>query len=190
VLNWTQIQPCRPRRLPRKHDSRHLCRPNHRNCELSNEHHWHRGAPLRQVVASKTRFSLTDAFCCAVGQPSFLEVQGIVASHVRGKVIVGHSLWKDFQVRISSLSFCHLISHSIHPQVLGLTHPTIDTRDIGLFMPFRQAVRMPNQVVGLPTLVWHLMRRQIQATVIDSVSHAYFLLLALKLNITTLDYLA
>lgn len=37
-------------------------------------------------------------------------------------------------------------------------------------MPFRNAVQSPNQVVGLQTLVWHLMQRRIQYVTLDSVS--------------------
>ena len=40
------------------------------------------------------------------------------------------------------------------------SHSQVDTRDLALFLPFRSAVGTPNQVVGLPTLVWHFMRRK------------------------------
>lgn len=36
----------------------------------------------------------------------------------------------------------------------------MDTRDLALFLPFRAALGTPNQVIGLPTLVWHFMRRK------------------------------
>lgn len=36
----------------------------------------------------------------------------------------------------------------------------MDTRDLALFLPFRAALGNPNSVVGLPTLVWHFMRRK------------------------------
>ena len=55
------------------------------------------------------------------------------------------------------------------PQVLGITHPAAATRDVALFVPFRAALRKPTQTVGLPTLVHHLMRRQIQMGRLDSV---------------------
>lgn len=44
------------------------------------------------------------------------------------------------------------------------------TRDVALYMPFRNALQSPNQVIGLQTLMWHLMRRRVQAGLLDSVS--------------------
>ena len=44
------------------------------------------------------------------------------------------------------------------------------TRDVALYMPFRNALQSPNQIVGLQTLMWHLMRRRIQYGKLDSVS--------------------
>lgn len=48
------------------------------------------------------------------------------------------------------------------------------TRDVALFMPFRVALGKPKQMVGLPTLMHHLMRRQIQMGRLDSVSYKTF----------------
>ncbi|KAI6047701.1 hypothetical protein EDC04DRAFT_2919286 [Pisolithus marmoratus] len=75
--------------------------------------------------------------------PSFDRVQQHVADHIKGKTIVGHSLWHDLSV-------------------LGIAHPAVATRDVGLYQPFKNALRSPNQVVGLQTLMWHLMRRRCQ----------------------------
>ncbi|KAL5535483.1 hypothetical protein ACEPAF_3577 [Sanghuangporus sanghuang] len=83
----------------------------------------------------------------------FNTVQSIVAEHIKGKVLVGHSLWHDLSV-------------------LGIPHPAVATRDVALYMPFRNALQSPNQVVGLQTLVWHLMRRRIQYGKLDSVENA------------------
>ncbi|TDL13267.1 hypothetical protein BD410DRAFT_735571, partial [Rickenella mellea] len=73
----------------------------------------------------------------------FSEAQVRVANHIRGKVIIGHALWQDLSV-------------------LGIAHPAIDTRDVALYQPFLNALRSPNQIIGLQTLMWHMMRRRIQ----------------------------
>ena len=46
--------------------------------------------------------------------------------------------------------------------VLGIRHPAVATRDVALYQPFRNALRSPRQIVGLQTLMWHLMRRRCQ----------------------------
>jgi RNA exonuclease 4 len=46
--------------------------------------------------------------------------------------------------------------------VLGIPHPAVNTRDVGLYQPFRNALRTPNQLVRLPTLTFHLMGRRCQ----------------------------
>ena len=53
--------------------------------------------------------------------------------------------------------------------VLGIPHPAVATRDVALYRPFRTALQM-NQVIGLPTLMWRLMRRRVQEGALDSVS--------------------
>ncbi|KAJ7581923.1 ribonuclease H-like domain-containing protein [Mycena floridula] len=73
----------------------------------------------------------------------FSAVQGHVAKLLKGNILVGHSLWNDLSV-------------------LGIVHPAVDTRDVGLYQPFRNALRSPRQVVGLQTLAWQLMRRRCQ----------------------------
>ncbi|KAH8120274.1 ribonuclease H-like domain-containing protein [Phellopilus nigrolimitatus] len=83
----------------------------------------------------------------------FNAVQSLIAEYIKGKILVGHSLWQDLSV-------------------LGVPHPAVATRDVALYMPFRNALQSPNQVVGLQTLVWHLMRRRIQYGKLDSVENA------------------
>ncbi|KAG7099131.1 hypothetical protein E1B28_001003 [Marasmius oreades] len=73
----------------------------------------------------------------------FNSVQQHVASIIKGNILVGHSLWNDLSV-------------------LGIPHPAVDTRDIALYQPFRNALRSPNHIIGLPTLSWQLMRRRCQ----------------------------
>lgn len=60
--------------------------------------------------------------------------------------------------------------------VLGIPHPAVSTRDVCLYQPFRNALRMPNQVIGLQTLMWHFMRRQCQNGKISPVSNLIFCL--------------
>ncbi|KAI0788673.1 ribonuclease H-like domain-containing protein [Abortiporus biennis] len=71
----------------------------------------------------------------------FSEVQSRIASLIKGKVLIGHSLWNDLSV-------------------IGIPHPAVATRDVALYQPFRNSLRSPNKIVGLPTLMWQLMRRR------------------------------
>ncbi|KAJ7487522.1 hypothetical protein B0H11DRAFT_1095037 [Mycena galericulata] len=80
-------------------------------------------------------------------------LQQEVANKIRGKVLVGHSLWNDLSV-------------------LGIPHPAVHTRDVALYQPFRLALRSPHQVVGLQTLCWNLMRRRCQEGLIDPSENA------------------
>ncbi|OBZ78685.1 RNA exonuclease 4 [Grifola frondosa] len=73
----------------------------------------------------------------------FDDVQKQVADLIRSKILVGHALWQDLSV-------------------LGIPHPAVATRDVALYQPFRNALKSTNQVIGLQTLMWHLMRRRVQ----------------------------
>lgn len=47
-------------------------------------------------------------------------------------------------------------------QVMGLSHPAIDTRDSALFLPFRRTLRhKPNNMIPLATLMNQFMGRTI-----------------------------
>ncbi|KAI0375266.1 hypothetical protein BV20DRAFT_960367 [Pilatotrama ljubarskyi] len=81
------------------------------------------------------------------------EVQQRVAQLIRDKILVGHTLWQDLSV-------------------LGIPHPAVATRDVALYQPFRNALRSPNQVIGLQTLMWHLMRRRVQETHVCALENA------------------
>jgi len=75
--------------------------------------------------------------------PTFIEVQRQVAMLIRDKIIIGYALWQTLSV-------------------LGLSHSTIDTRDVALFMPFRRSLRSrPNVMLPLMTLVNRFMGRHI-----------------------------
>ncbi|KZT53047.1 hypothetical protein CALCODRAFT_422589, partial [Calocera cornea HHB12733] len=83
----------------------------------------------------------------------FDRVQELVGEIIRDKFIIGYTLWLDFNI-------------------LGIRHPARDTRDIGLYLPFRAALGQPNALLGLATLVWHFMRRRIAMRVQDSAENA------------------
>ncbi|KZP32466.1 hypothetical protein FIBSPDRAFT_722515 [Athelia psychrophila] len=82
------------------------------------------------------------------GAPEFTKVQRDVADKIHGKVLVGHAIWNDLSV-------------------LGLQHLAVATRDVALYMPFRITLST-DRVIGLQTLMWHFMARQIQRQAIIS----------------------
>lgn len=86
---------------------------------------------------------ITPAHLSSPGARKFNDVQRDVADLIKDKVIVGHSLWNDLSV-------------------LGIPHPAVNTRDVALYQPFRNALRSPNQLVRLSTLTFHLMGRRCQ----------------------------
>ncbi|KAI0053330.1 hypothetical protein FA95DRAFT_1552372 [Auriscalpium vulgare] len=73
----------------------------------------------------------------------FSDVQQYVANLIKNKVLVGHSLWNDLSV-------------------LGIPHAAVNTRDVALYQPFRNALRPHPPPIGLPTLTWMLLRRRCQ----------------------------
>ncbi|KAG9000250.1 hypothetical protein FRB93_012790 [Tulasnella sp. JGI-2019a] len=83
----------------------------------------------------------------------FQEVQVAAAAWLLDRIVVGHQLWTDLQL-------------------LGLSHPASDTRDVALYFPFRNALGRPNDLIGLGSLTWLLMRRKIQATYHDPLENA------------------
>ncbi|KAL4069675.1 hypothetical protein V8B97DRAFT_613109 [Scleroderma yunnanense] len=100
-----------------------------------------------------TTTGIEPAHLLSADTPSFERVQQHVADLIKGKVIVGHSLWNDLSV-------------------LGIPHPAVATRDVALYQPFRNALRSPTQVVGLQTLMWHLMCRRCQDGHLHPVENA------------------
>ncbi|KAF9244623.1 ribonuclease H-like domain-containing protein [Melanogaster broomeanus] len=111
-------------------------------------------APTMQVTDFRTATTGIEAsHLLASDPPLFDRVQQHVAELIKGKVIVGHSLWHDLSV-------------------LGIPHPAVTTRDVALYQPFRNALRSPNQVIGLQTLMWHLMGRRCQDGHIHPVENA------------------
>ncbi|KAI9445119.1 hypothetical protein H4582DRAFT_1805328 [Lactarius indigo] len=99
--------------------------------------------PAHLSSSEPTALAITLTASCKAAAVKFNEVQRRVADLIKDKVIVGHSLWNDLSV-------------------LGIPHPAVNTRDVALYQPFRNALRSPNQLVRLPTLTFHLMGRRCQ----------------------------
>ncbi|KAJ7492697.1 hypothetical protein FB451DRAFT_545085 [Mycena latifolia] len=83
----------------------------------------------------------------------FNVLQQHVANMIKGRILVGHSIFNDLSV-------------------LGIPHPAVCTRDVALYQPFRNALRSPNQIIGLQTLLWQLMGRRCQEGLIDPAENA------------------
>lgn len=107
----------------------------------------------------------------------FNDVQHQVADLIKDKVIVGHSLWNDLSGRLPWHMFQEAVatgSNSRFPySVLGIPHPAVNTRDVALYQPFRNALRSPNQLVRLSTLTFHLMGRRCQESQQNPVRSYY-----------------
>ncbi|KII93892.1 hypothetical protein PLICRDRAFT_171594 [Plicaturopsis crispa FD-325 SS-3] len=101
-------------------------------------------APTMQVTDYRTSTTgIEPSHLNSSSAVQFNIVQQHVADLIKGKVLVGHSIWSDLSV-------------------LGIPHPAVATRDVALYQPFRNSLRSPNQIIGLQTLMWHLMCRRIQ----------------------------
>lgn len=99
----------------------------------------------------------------------FTDVQRDVAELIKDKVIVGHSIWNDlsgtyytFGIMFQDKTIATESNRRFVDLVLGVPHPAVNTRDVALYQPFRNALRTPNQLVRLPTLTFHLMGRRCQ----------------------------
>ncbi|CAE6433380.1 unnamed protein product [Rhizoctonia solani] len=79
-------------------------------------------------------------------------VQTKVSDLIRNFTVVGYALWNDLSI-------------------LGLSHPAIDTRDVALYLPFRDDMNQSN-LPKLPTLVRKFMQRHIQCSLPDSAENA------------------
>ncbi|KAI0252647.1 hypothetical protein BJV78DRAFT_1200112 [Lactifluus subvellereus] len=72
--------------------------------------------------------------------PLFREVRDHVLALIRDKIIVGHCLWQFLSV-------------------LCISHPTVDTRDVAAFVPFRRGLGCGSATPPLQVLVHRLMGR-------------------------------
>jgi len=76
-----------------------------------------------------------------VNAPTLHEVSGQVGAQIHDKIIVGYAVW-------------------IFLSTLGITHPTISTRDCAIFLPFLRSLRA-TQLPPLGVLVNRLLGRNI-----------------------------
>ncbi|KAJ3827406.1 hypothetical protein EV361DRAFT_110577 [Lentinula raphanica] len=97
---------------------------------------------------SETNIQLSDI----TNAPPFDEIRNRVASLIKSKIIVGHSLW-------------------LFLSIMGLSHSALETRDLALFRPFRRKL-YSSRIVDLPTLVHVYMGRNIRLGVEDSLENA------------------
>ncbi|KAJ3797820.1 hypothetical protein GGU11DRAFT_682871, partial [Lentinula aff. detonsa] len=96
----------------------------------------------------ETNIQLSDV----ANAPVFDEVRNRVASLIQGKIIVGHSLW-------------------VFLSIMGLSHSTLETRDLALFRPLRRKLHS-SRIVDLPTLVYIYMGQKIGRSTEDSLENA------------------
>ncbi|KAJ7580460.1 hypothetical protein C8J56DRAFT_1103504 [Mycena floridula] len=75
---------------------------------------------------------------------------GIQPSHLSGGNAVQFSVVQEHVANLLKGNI--LVGHSLWN----------DLSDVGLYQPFRNALRSPRQVVGLQTMAWQLMRRRCQ----------------------------
>ncbi|KAH7104316.1 hypothetical protein BKA62DRAFT_827873 [Auriculariales sp. MPI-PUGE-AT-0066] len=73
---------------------------------------------------------------------SFSQVQREVSAILANKIVVGHKLWLCLSV-------------------LGIAHPALSTRDVALYLPFRNTLRQPNHLFELAELLQGLMLRSL-----------------------------
>ena len=105
----------------------------------------------------------TDAY-------SFDDTQSPVASLLANKIIIGHALWNDLSgASLPPLLYLPLIPylapssfffpspHANPRLVLGLPYPAVL-----LYRPFRNALRSNDRLIGLQTLMWHLVNLRVQ----------------------------
>ncbi|PFH50802.1 hypothetical protein AMATHDRAFT_75377 [Amanita thiersii Skay4041] len=111
-------------------------------------------APTMPVTDYRTSTTgITEADLYSNDAWPFNDLQQYVANLIKDKIIVGHSLWNDLSV-------------------LGIPHPAAATRDVALYQPFRNALRTPQQIVGLQTLAWQLMCRRCQEGQLHPIENA------------------
>ncbi|KAG9104939.1 biotin synthase [Ceratobasidium sp. 370] len=110
--------------------------------------------PTQPVVNYRTASTgIEQTHLCGNKAQPFDWVQAEVTKLISNQIIVGYCLWTDLAV-------------------LGISHLAINTRDVALYIPFREAMGQRNQTPGLSTLVWKLMERRIQSGYINSAEDA------------------
>jgi len=59
-----------------------------------------------------------------------------------------------------AMLFRRSLWNDLSGRMLGIPHPAVNTRDVALYQPFRNALKLLKQLVRLPTLTFHLMGRR------------------------------
>nr|AAA74917.1 nucleotide-binding protein [Schizophyllum commune] len=106
--------------------------------------------PVRDYREAKT--GIKPEYLYSSRAQDIRAVYQTVRQVLRNKVVVGHSMWLDFMV-------------------LGLTHPTKDTRDVALYLPFRNTLRC-QRMIGLWTLNYRLLGLRCSAAPVDPLESA------------------
>lgn len=106
------------------------------------------GVVLADCRTASTGVTVEDLY--SESSLGFNEVQIKVGKILQGKVLVGYCIWNDLSV-------------------LGMSHPAVNTRDVGLYQPFRNALRSPNSIIRLPTLAWTLLHRRCSEGLLNPV---------------------
>ncbi|KAJ7783119.1 hypothetical protein B0H16DRAFT_1671227 [Mycena metata] len=96
---------------------------------------------------------ITAADLHSVDSVDFRWLQQHISNLKMNKIIVGHNLWQDLSV-------------------LGVTHPAVFTRDVGLYQPFRNAIDSRMKTLGLRRMCWELMGRRCQEGFINPTENA------------------
>ncbi|KAH7104307.1 hypothetical protein BKA62DRAFT_694239 [Auriculariales sp. MPI-PUGE-AT-0066] len=97
-------------------------------------------APITTLRTDRTGIQPTDLTGGAAR--SILQVQREASAILANKIVVGHKLWLSLSV-------------------LGIVHPAVSTRDVALYLPFRNTLRQPNRLFELSELVQGLMLRSL-----------------------------
>ncbi|EJD55379.1 hypothetical protein AURDEDRAFT_49692 [Auricularia subglabra TFB-10046 SS5] len=113
--------------------------------------------PTMPVVDYRTASTgITAGHLSSSAAVPFATVQRSVSQIIRGRPLVGHKSFSSYMVA----------------QVLGIAHPATLTRDVALYMPYRNALRAPNHIFELPELVSNFMMRRIGTSGEDPTENA------------------
>ncbi|CDO73483.1 hypothetical protein BN946_scf185013.g118 [Trametes cinnabarina] len=101
----------------------------------------------------------------------FSFISRVAVVDYRGQVLFSTHVLPTNPVTDYRTSMTGIQAADLQP-VLGIPHPAVATRDVALYQPFRNALRSTSQVIGLQTLMWHLMRRRVQETHVCAIENA------------------
>jgi len=76
----------------------------------------------------------------------------------------------SWYVHLDLFPYSTFTGFDIYVLVLGLPHPAVNTRDVALYLPFRNSLNSGNHVPGLQTLAQRFLGRNCQQGHIEPVS--------------------